>query len=233
VPKLVDGEIHGAGLVMEPASKSTAFSHQVAERGVAMSADSRANNMAVYLQAGSMSQSTREEIRAEVLSRELQVGEIQDDAQAIADELDIPVGDVMEVLDPLLDMDDDEDEGQEMEDDNGEEAEDNEDDEEEDGEEMADGEMMDERIDELWEAIEDLKEEMASGAEMEEAREELSAAREELASEEEVRELREEKESLAGRVEELEGEPEKPKSLADDSGFEAEYEPSVGSSTDW
>jgi hypothetical protein len=231
VPKLVDGEIHGAGLVMEPASKSTAFSHQVAERGVAMSADTTQDSIGVYLQAGSMSETTREEIQAEVLSRELEVEEIQDDAQAIADELDIPVGDVMEVLDPLLDMDEDEDEGGEdveNEEDDGEEAEDDEEDDEEDTEMAAE-----EEIEELWNAIEDLKEEMASGAEMEEAREELSAAREELASEEEVRELREAKEELAGRLEELEGEPEKPKSLADDSGFEAEFDPSVGSPSDW
>lgn len=233
-PKVVNGKIAGGGLVMDPASKTTSIGHQTAKRQVAMaralSADSQTTK--VYLkQNTSMSEETREKILSEVLGRELQIDEIQDDAQKIADELDVPIGEVMEVLDPLLDMDE-EGEGENEEEDAEMEDYEEEEEEEEDTEMQDVDELMSmvESMQERMDAIEEAHEELMGGEEMEaelsEAKDEL---KKELADAETVEEIDE-------RLSEVENEPKKDrKTLADkdESSWEPQYETTPSESTGW
>lgn len=225
VKELKKGKIDALALVKQPAAKDVHFGNQAAQRGVALAAGSQ-EAKAVYLKDGDMSdKSDRARILEAIATRELAMDDIEDDAQNIADELDVPIGDVMEVLDPLMDMDEDNGGGEENlenESDNGEE--DEEADEEDDEMDMADvddavEQMMDE-IDEVWEEIDKMREEMvmeeslsaADPEDVDETKEELSAAKERVA------ELEDTKDELERRLSELEDEPTDPKTLADDNG---------------
>ena len=197
-PKLVNGEIHGAGLVMDPASKTTSFAHQVSQQGVAMS-DGQ-SPMVYTLKDDSMEP---DEIREKLnLSEDIEDETIIKLAEAGA--LALEEGE-----------DEDEDEDTEMEEDEESEEEDDEE------TEMEDGEMIDERIDELWSEIEDLKEAMMSESELSS---ELEDAKQDLANAESVEQLQEAKDELDKRLSKLEDEPKEPKTLAegdgDDDGFD-------------
>lgn len=227
----------GMGLVRDPASKSVDLRYETQNRSVALSASGGEEIKTLHRKHEGMStEPSREEIRAEVLSRELAMEEIEDDAQAIADELDVPVDEVMEVLDPLLDMDeDDEPEGEgegppEMEDDDDEKEEDD----EEEPEEMEDGgkdavDALQDQVASLSERLEELEDMMASQSE-------LSEAKQELADAETVEEL---EDAFDKRLSRLEEEPEDAKTLADDAGGDefdwseadggVDYDPATGS----
>lgn len=218
--EFLGGLINGLGFVSNPASKPTAFARQVADRGVALSSGE---------QTKVFHQGTRHmadpEFRAQVLSHvdedfTLQgaMDQIQDDAQAIADELDVGVDEVMEVLDPLLDMTDEEEEEEDMENEDDEEENEGEDEEEED-----DDMDMQDRVDALEERLTNVEDMVESAMQAEDFEEELSEeledAKEELADAETVQELEEAKDDLEKRLSELEDEPGERKTLADREGM--------------
>lgn len=219
-----EAELTGLGLVRDPASKSVDLAHETRNRAVALSSGEEVKTL--HRESPGMSPEPHEEIRAEILQRELQVEEIQDDAEAIADELDIPVGEVMEVLDPLLDMDEEDEEGEgegegppEME-----EGDKPDDYDEEEEEEMQDGnedlDAVKDQLANLSERLEEVEDAMAdtlSEGDVEETREELSAAKSE------IEDLREDKRELSQRVEQLEEVGEEPKTLTD-SGEGEEFD---------
>lgn len=214
------GDLTGTGLVRDPASETVDLRHETQNRAVAMAANGRSDKARVY-ERRDMSAETREAIRNEILGRELQVDEVQDDAENIADELDVPVGDVMEVLDPLLDMDDEDDEGEgaEMADDDDEEDEDEDEDKEMQDEAL---EGLREQIDDLWAEIEDLKEGMVGEEEMSSN---LEDAKQDLAAAETVEELREAKEELDKRLSAIENQEGERKTLSEPRGEESGWEP--------
>lgn len=209
-PKLVDGKIHGVGLVMSPASKSTSFAHQVSQQGVAMSADSQ-NPMVFTLEDGSMP----EEKLLEKLREEYNLG---DDVDAATIKALNEAGALS-----LEDKDGEESEGEEgdEEEESSEEEEDveNEDGEEEseESEEEEEGDDMEERMSALEERLTSLEEMAQQAMQAEDLDEELEEAKQDLADADTVNELQEAKEDLEKRLSELEEEPEKPKSLSEDA----------------
>jgi hypothetical protein len=228
-------ELTGVGLVRDPASETVDLRHETQNRAVAMAAGGRSDKARVYQRRDmSADNDVTDEIRAEVLSRELSIEDVESDAENIADELDVDVGAVMEVLEPLLEMPDEDEDG------DGEGAE-MEDGEEEDEEDDEDKEMQDEaleglreQIDDLWAEIEDLKDGMATEEEM---TSNLEDAKEELAAADTVAELREAKEELDKRLSKIEEQDGERKTLSEskgetdysdaDSGFD--YDPATGS----
>lgn len=212
-PKLVNGEIHGAGLVMDPASKTTSFANQVSQQGVAMSSDSQ-NPKVFTLEDNSMSEKLLEKLREEY--------NLGDDVDTETIKQLNEVG--------ALSLEDDEEEEEEEEDAEMEDDEDpdnDEDDETDVEEETEEKDMEDEvmeaiqeQIDDLWGEIENLKSGMMDEEEMSE---ELSEAKQDLADAETVAELQEANEELEKRLSDLEDEPKKPKSLSegdsDDDGW--------------
>lgn len=226
-------ELTGLGLVRDPASRSVDLAHESRNRSVALSASGGEEIKTLHRQTTGMSPETTEEIRMEILSRELQVEEIEDDAQNIADELDIPVDEVMEVLDPLLDMDDEEEEGEGE----GEPPEMEDDDEEEEDEDEQGMEYGKDAVDALQDQVASLSERLEELEDMMASQSELSEAKQELADAETVEEL---EDVFDKRLSRLEEEPEDAKTLADDSegdeGFDwsdadsgVEYDPATGS----
>lgn len=205
-------ELTGTGLVRDPASKSVDLARETQNRAVALAASGK-EVKTLRRESGVMSPEKRDEIRAEVMQRSLQMDEIQDDAQAIADELDVPVDEVMEVLDPLLDDDEDEGEGP-PEGEEGEELEDgdpDEDPEEDEKEEMADAESIEaiqEQMASLASRLEEVEDAVAQSMSEGEVKEELEDAKAELAAAEEV-------EDVDKRLSKLEEEPEDARTLAD------------------
>ena len=223
-PKTEAGVIDGLGLVTNPASKPTAFDTQTANRQVALA--SGESGKALVRQRDLMSP---EELR-EILNN---YGfENLDD---MSDE------DVMEVAEDLhedlmgeLAPDEGEGDGAEA----GDYGDDEEDDDDEDGSEMADGEAIDvieEQIDDLWDAMDDLKESMATEDEMSE---ELAEAKADLAEADTVAELQDAKDELDKRLSAIEDQEKERKTLADDdgNGFDyseadagMDYDPATGS----
>lgn len=211
VKELVEGKVNGLGFVRNPASKPTGFNRQAATREVALS-ESDQTVMQLESESGDMASDNKGKILEAIATRELAVEDIEDDAQAIADELDVPIDEVLEVLDPLMDVGEEED-GEEMED-GEEEDEEGEDPPEEEETEMEgeDMQVIQEQIDDLWGEIEELKESMMSESELSE---ELESAKSDLADAESVAELEEAKEELDKRLSNLEEEPDNNRSLAD------------------
>jgi hypothetical protein len=203
------GYLTGLGLVSNPASKPVDFATQTRERAVAMSAADGQEDKDVYLKRESMD--TDAKILEAIATRELQMDEIEDDAQNIADELDVPIGDVMEVLDPLLDMEGDGDgdgegddteeppEDVEAEDDEDEDSEDEDDDNPMMAEEAI--EAIQEEMDELWSEVDKLREDMVEEDMMQSTKEELAAA--------------DTVEEIETRLSELESEPEDNRTLGE------------------
>lgn len=232
-----EARLTGTGLVLNPASKTVDLAHETRNRAVALSAASGEEVKTLHREPGGMSPELQDEIRAAILGRELAVEEIQDDAQAIADELDVPVDEVLEVLDPLLDMGDEEGDGVGEEDAEMEDGE--EEDEDEEMDEMEDGnddvDALQDQVANLSERLEELEDAMSdtlSAGDVEDTREELSAAREE------IEDLREDKRELSQRVESLEEVGKESRTLADGDGEEfdwseadegIEYDPATGS----
>jgi len=201
--KVVAADLHGVGLVRDPASRESSMSNQVAERGVALSSGSNAKVM--RLQNKNMN---LEELRATLEEYGLECdGMSEDEMMDMAAKLGVE----------LEDEDyDDEDEAVE--------AEDEPEDEEENLAEDMDPEEVVAMVQALRERIESLEEEHEAllkdyddkEEDEEEMQEELSALRED------VKELADSKESLENDLEEkerrlsaIESEPEESKTLAD------------------
>lgn len=238
MPRVDGGLLTGAAMVMEPASKTVNFAREAARRPIAMSGSKDAKAFTLK-DAGMSPEVDRGEIRAEVLGRTLQVDEIQEEAQSIADELDVPVGEVMEVLDPLLDMDD---EGEGEPEGDGEDTEmedDPEDEEEEDEKEMDDMDALRDQVANLSERLEDVEDAVAQAMSADEVESELQEVQQKLADAETVKELEEAKEELDRRLSQIEEEPAESRTLADsgdsegfdfsDADSDIEYDPATGS----
>lgn len=216
--ELLGGIISGLGLVKNPASKPVSFARQTANRGVALS-DSQTT---MYLEGEKpdMDPEQKAAILSEFSAKELAgPQEVEEEAQSIADELDVPVGEVLEVLDPLFDMDDEEEpEEEDVENEDDEEPEDEEgegDNPDEEDEEM-DMENKIQSIEERLTNVEDMMEQAMAASEVEETlSEELEEAKSDLADAETAAELSEAVEGLEKRLESLEDEPKDPKSLSD------------------
>jgi hypothetical protein len=212
------GYLTGLGLVTNPASKPVDMATQTRQRAVAMSSQ---ESMNVYLKDRDMD--TDAKILEAIATRELQLDEIEDDAQSIADEVGVSIEEVMEYLSPLLDMDgedeadgeppENESDGEDMdgeeEDDDTEMGgyEDDEEDEEDDENPMMAEEAyeaMEEEIDELWEEVDQLREQMVDEQMMSD-----------VADSDTVAELQEAKDEIEKRLSELESEPEDSRTLAE------------------
>lgn len=230
VQELVDAKIDAVGLVSNPASKDVNFARQSAERGVALS-----DSQTLMVPSSETESMTVEptEVLAEFNARELQGPEdVQEEAQSIADALDVPVGDVMEVLDPLFDMGD-EDEGDDPEDEEVENEDDDDGEEEEGGAEGDDGdggddeEAEDEVNIDLEERVTSMEERLGA---LEDAMEsmmqqgDLESELEEYVTEAELSDLKESKEDLEKRLSAVEEEPSTDRTFADAS---------AGDDTDW
>ena len=232
-PKLINGEIHGLGLVMDPASKSVSFGHQTAQRGVALSGGQ--TPLSIYRLNNDMDENITAEkllerlgLDLEEVDFELQDGvAIQDLIGLIADEMNVPAADVMEAISDLDGADDGEDmeEDEEEEEDRENEEEDydeeeEEEEEEEDRENEVSPEELASEIATLRSEVEQLRDEHESLMEAEEVEAELSEAleslREEVADSEVV-------EDLDKRLSEVESEPKAPKSMADNGDSTAEW----------
>jgi hypothetical protein len=223
-------ELTGVGLVRDPASETVDLRHETQNRAVAMAANGRSDKARVYQRRDmSADNDVTDEIRAEVLSRELSIEDVESDAENIADELDVDVAAVMEVLEPLLEMPDEDEDGE------GAEMEDGEDDEEEDDE---DKEMQEEaleglreQIDDLWAEIEDLKDGMATEEEM---TSNLEDAKADLAAADTVTELREAKEELDKRLSKIEEQDGEKRTMSEsNSEFEPTYDDGPASTSSW
>lgn len=233
-PKLVNGTIEGLGFVRDPASKATAFSNQVAQRGVAMS-EGGEDSIGVWLKDDNMSDRQLQEIGEEELAGIIG-GAHQDafdsitDLYEAADDAEAFGGGLSDILDNAQDtiLENAFGEGEEEADEDVENAEDDyddkdkeEDDEEEDTE-MSVEELQSE-LAELRTEVEQIREEHEAMMEAEAVEEELSAVREELAAADTVEELQEAKDELDKRLSKLEDEPKPTKSLSDNGDNSDEW----------
>ena len=214
-PKLVNGEIHGAGLVMDPASKSTSFARQTAERGVALSSGEEPNS--VWL-------------KDEAMSGKLDLAALREQYN-LSDDVDADtIKELAEAGALSLEYDDkDKEKGEHEDEEEDEEDRENEDEEydEDEDEEMAENmdieevvsmvQAVRERMDELEEEHDALMQASDMEAELSEATEEL---RQDLAAADTVKELKDAKEDLDKRLSALEDEPKDPKSLSDNGDNE-------------
>lgn len=225
--ELVKGKIDGLGLVRNPASKPTSFARQSATRSVALS-DSQ--NVMRLSEEGIDMSNMKAQILSEFTAKELAgPQEVEEEAQSIADELDVAIDEVLEVLDPLFDMEEeDEEEGEEMETDEEEDnpEDENPDDNPDDEEEEMD---METKVQSLEERLQNLEDMMEQAMAAEDVKEELEEFEQDLAAAETVQELSEAKEDLEKRLSELEDKPDY-KTLSD-SGENEEDETPAGSAT--
>ena len=217
-PSTADGVINGLGFVKQPAAKTTAFDQTAREQGVAMSEGQ--STMVLERQRSLMDLDAVKQTmdRLGVDTEDMSDDELAEMAEEAHEGL-------MNAMDSDMATHDDEEEDEkdaDMADDMDEEEE------EEDTEMDIGAEMIDERFDELWNEIEEMKEAMMSADEVEET---LSEAREELADAETAQELAKATEDIDKRLSELEEEPQEPKSLADDSSWEPTYEDDITADT--
>lgn len=213
--ELVGGIIDGLGFVKNPASKPVSFARQVTQRGVALSdAESEATVMQKGPEAVGMDPDDRARILEAIATRELQMENIEEHANMIADELGVGVDEVMEVLDPLMDMGEEEEDTEAGDDEEEEEMPDDEED--EDTEMQGDAiEVIQEQIDDLWDALDEMKESMMSESDLSD---QLDSVQSDLADAETVAELNDAKDELDKRLSELEDQPENPRAMADGDG---------------
>jgi hypothetical protein len=199
------GWLTGLGLVMDPADNNVAFDRQTRQRAVAMG-DSQTDK-AVYTQTTGMD---TENLRTALSEHGIAVDDMDDDT-------------VAELADALREQlaEDEEDEKEEMPEETEEEEEDADMADDEDEEDEEEAEMMDEgaiqslneQIDDLWDAIEEMEAAMMSEEELADHKEELAAA--------------ETVEEIDKRLSQIEEEPADRKTLAeastesDDSWFNA------------
>jgi len=192
VLELVQGKVDGAGLVMQPASKTVDFQNQTAEKGVALSAESEElarKTKGVYLQEDSMSDRTlqmdAEECRETLGEYGMDTSDMDDEevvsmAEGLHDEL-------MGMMDGEMGDYEDDEEEEEMDMGDGEEDEDMDMD-MEDG--MGDGvAYIEEEIDDLWDKLRKIEDAMMDDQEM-------SARLSELADAETVQELQADLEAM-------------------------------------
>ena len=238
-PKLVNGEIHGAGLVMDPASKSTSFARQTAKRGVALSTGEGSNS--VWLKDDAMSDKTLQDVE-EIMGvlgghfSEMH-GEIVDAMNATEDEGEEAFANAVSgILDDHTESIRDElggeggDEDVEAEGDYEDKDKSEHEEEEEEDAEMAENMDMEEivsmvqavreRVDELEDEHDALMQASDMEAELSEATEEL---RQDLAAADTVKELKDAKEDLDKRLSKLEDEPQDPRSLSDNGDTSDEW----------
>jgi len=193
VLELVQGKVDGAGLVMQPASKTVDFQNQTAEKGVALSAESEElarKTKGVYLQEDSMSDRTlqmdAEECRETLEEYGMDTSDMDDEevvsmAEGLHDEL-------MGMMDG--EMGDYEDDEEEEEMDMGEEDKEDEDMDMDMEDGMGDGvAYIEEEIDDLWDKLRKIEDAMMDGQEM-------SARLSELADAETVQELQADLEAM-------------------------------------
>jgi len=224
VLELVQGKVDGAGLVMQPASKTVDFQNQTAEKGVALSAESdelARKTKGVYLQEPAMSerelQMDAEECRETLEEYGMDTSDMDDEevvsmAEGLHDEL-------MGMMDgEMEDYEEDDEEEDEMD------MEDGEDEEEEDTEMQEDDDMgegmayIEEEIADLWDKLRKIEDAMMDDSEMS-AR--LSELKESVADAETVEELQ-------ADLEEMDKQLSQGRTLADNgvSGeSEDDYEP--------
>lgn len=213
-PKLVDGTIEGMGFVKDPASKSTSFARQTAERGVAMSEGGEGTKVYTLEDGGMSDELDLTELRERYnLSDDVDEATIKELAEAGALSLE---------EDDYEDKDKEDDEEEEDEERENEENEDEEEDEEEEAPEMGVDELASE-VAELRTELEQIREEHEALMEAEAVQEELSAVREELADADTVQELADAKADLDKRLSKLENEPKDPKSLSDTEAEEEDW----------
>jgi len=219
VLELVQGKVDGAGLVMQPASKTVDFQNQTAEKGVALSAESdelARKTKGVYLQEEGMSESDAER---ELADPETYRDTLEDHGVDTGDMTD---DEIMALYEALMDdmedaeMGDYEDDEEEEDMDMGDGEEDEEDDMDMDMEDgMGDGmAYIEEEIDDLWDKLRKIEDAMMDEQEM-------SARLSELADAETVEELQ-------ADLEEMDKQLSQGRTLADNgvSGESADdYEP--------
>lgn len=204
------GWLTGLGLVMDPADNNVAFDRQTRQRAVAMG-DSQTDK-AVYRQRSLMDASAaRETLEKHGMDTEdMDDEEVADLAESLHDDL----MEEMEDMEETENASDEEEEEEEEEDMDMGDYEDEEE-EEEEAEMMDEGaiQSLNEQIDDLWDAIDEMESAMMSEEELADHKEELAAA--------------ETVEEIDKRLSEIEEEPADRKTLAegstesDDSWFNA------------
>jgi uncharacterized membrane protein YfbV (UPF0208 family) len=207
--ELVGGNLTGAGLVMQPASKSASFSRQVAEKGIALSGE------------GSM--------WVQETDSNMSLQELREKLSNAGFELEDKSEDELKSLAESLGLEDDEDEeeeeeGEEMEegDDEDDQPEGDEEDEGDDEEDSPEDEMdMETKVQSLEERLQNLEDMIESAMAAEDVQEELEEFSQDLADAETVSELSEAKEELDKRLSELEDKPDY-KTLSEGANGEGE-----------
>jgi molecular chaperone GrpE (heat shock protein) len=200
-------ELTGLGLVRDPASKSVDLRHETQNRAVAMAASDQSDKARVYERMLMSPDELREILDNYGLEGLDEMSD--DDVMEVASDLH---EDLMGELAP-------DEEGEEPEMGDYEDDEDEEDDEMEMADEGA-IDVLEEQIDDLWDAIDEMKSEMATG---EELSAEVEDAKAELAAAETVQELEDAKEELDKRLSRIEDEPAESKTLADAEGSDLDY----------
>jgi hypothetical protein len=195
--EIMGGWLTGLGLVMDPADNNVAFDRQTRERAVAMG-DSQTDK-AVYRQRTLMNpEESRETLESHgIETDDMSDEEVVDFAESLHDDL----MEEMEDMEETENASDEEDEEEEEDMDMGDYEDEEEDEEEEEAEMMDEGaiQSLNEQIDDLWDAVDELKGSMMSESE-----------KEELAAAETV-------EEIDKRLSEIEEEPADRKTLAEGS----------------
>ena len=241
IARVDGGRLTGAGMVMDPASKSVAFSKEAARRPIAMSEDSK-DAKALYLQDDTMSPKT---LNINDLRGDLEQYNIDTEDMTDEDVLEFAKGlhgDLMEDLENMDDVEmesDYEDDEEEDEEDTemGDYEDDEEDDEDTEMQEGDDVEALQETVQNLMTRLEDIEDAVAQAMSADEVDSELSDIKNELADAETVKEL---EQTMDKRLSKVESEGKEPKTMADaqnteetdewDFGHDEEsvYDPATG-----
>ena len=226
-PKTEAGIIDGLGLVKNPASKPTAFDTQTRNRQVALS--NGRTDKALVLQQMDMNVEELREILNNYGFENLDDMSDEDVMEVASDLHEDLMGEIQdaEMEDGMDDEEDDED--SEM----GDYSDDDEDNEDRDMQDAVD--VIQEQIDDLWDALDEMKGEMMSDEDLDS---ELAEAKSELAAAETVRELQEARDELDDRLSEIENQEAGRKTLADgssgdDEDFEPVYDDAPSSESSW
>lgn len=205
--ELVGGNLTGAGLVMQPASKSASFSRQTAEKEVALSGEG-----SMWVQETERSMSLNE-LRAKLSDAGFDLEDkSEDELKSLAESLGLESDDEEE----------EEDEEEEVENEEGGEEEEGDGENEGEGEEEEEDEMdMETKVQSLEERLQNLEDMIESAMAAEDVQEELEEATQDLADVETVQELEEAKEEIDKRLSELEDKPDY-KTLSDSGESEEE-----------
>jgi len=202
------GYLTGLGLVMEPADTNVDFAKETRQRAVAMGGDSPTDK-ALCRRLADMD---AEEVRDTLEEHGVDTSGMDDaDVVEIAESLHDDLMGEMDGGEMDADADTEEaDMATHGDDEMGAEDDEDEDDEDDEKDMMGAMDLLEEEIDELWEKLREIEDQMASG-------EEMSAMKEELAAADTV-------EEIEARLAELESQPTDPKTLAADSDEDDEFE---------